>query len=162
MSAHQCIGPPQAAVYICLLLLRADVPPVRLLTEQLDPDRGPHRIPSICCAINDTQQFSDQLDTVGCPDHGTEQLDPQPDEEEGDDDAEDDAVDDAVDDAAENEPPIRRRDPSLWDPCPHRQQERGVSNNDTAHGDGVDDARRRCDRGGREGFPQFAGFGLFG
>ena len=54
--------------------------------------------------------------------------------------------------AREDEEPTRRRDPSLWDPCPHRQPERGVSNNGTAHGDGVDDARRRCDRGGAGGF----------
>ena len=53
-------------------------------------------------------------------------------------DEEDDEEEDAVDDAVEDEPPIRRRDPSSWDPCPHRQQERGVSNNDTARGDGVD------------------------
>ena len=36
MSAHQCIGPPQAAVYICLLLLRADVPPARLSWQSVN------------------------------------------------------------------------------------------------------------------------------
>ena len=35
MSAHQCIGPPQAAVHIYLLLLRTDVPPVRLLWQSV-------------------------------------------------------------------------------------------------------------------------------
>ena len=43
--------------------------------SQLDPDRGPDRISTICSSINGTQQFSDQLGTVGCPDLGTEQLD---------------------------------------------------------------------------------------
>ena len=64
---------------------------------------------------------------------------------------EDDAGDDEEDDEVEDEPPIRRRDLCLWGPCPHRRPERGAPTNGGAHGGGVDDARRRCDRGGADG-----------
>ena len=69
------------------------------------------------------------------------------------DDMADDAGDDEEDGAVKDEPPIRRRDPSFWGPCPHRRPQRGAPTGGGAHGGGVDDSRRRCDRGRTALFP---------